>query len=330
MLDSVQDALPTFRAFLKAKAKMLGKESLAWWDMEASIGEVARRFTFQEAQEFITSQFETFSPRLGAFAKRAFEQNWIDAEPRAGKQGGAFCAEVPGAGIVRVLCNFDGSLAQVTALAHELGHAFHTDCQAGKTRQQCVSSMTLNETASLFCETLVTDQAIASAASPQEELALLNVFLGSAATLNIVSCLSLYDFEKEMFERREQAELSADEVCEIIQRHQANIYGDGVDPKHLHPYFWATMPHFFFPGISYYNFPYTFGMLFSLGLYAQYQQHGAAFAADFESLLASTGEFTPLELAARFGIDLRQRSFWQASLKLVEQRVQRFQELCAI
>jgi pepF/M3 family oligoendopeptidase len=330
MLDSVRDALPTFRVFLKAKAKMLGKESLAWWDMEASIGEVARLFTFQEARELITSQFETFSPRMRAFADHAFECNWIDAEPRAGKQGGAYCTSVPGAGIIRVLCNFDGSLMQVTAIAHELGHAYHENCQTGKTRQQCVSPMTLNETASLFCESLVTEQAITSASSPQEELSLLNTFLGSAATLNIVTCLSLYDFEKEAFERRDQSELSADEVCEIIRRHQAKLYGDGVDSSHLHPYFWASIPHLFMPGISYYNFPYTFGMLFSLGLYAQYKQRGAAFAADFESLLASTGEFTPLELAARFGIDLRERGFWQASLGLIEKRILRFQQLCSM
>jgi len=328
MLDSARDALPAFRDFLKTKAKLLGKESLAWWDIDAPIGETTRRFTFQETQAFITSHFETFNPRLSAFAQHAFAHNWIDAEPRAGKQGGALCMDIPGTGVSRILCNFDGSLAQVLAIAHELGHGFHSHCQAGKTRYQSASPMTLNESASLLCETLVTDQAIAGAASPREELALLDTFLSNTAIVKVVFSLLLYDFEKEVFERREHSELSADEVCETIQRHQANIYGDGVDPKRLHPYQWAAMPHFFFPGISYYNFPYTFGLLFSLGLYAQYQQRGTAFIPNFEALLASTGEAMPLELAARFGINLRERSFWQASLKLIEQRVQRFQKLC--
>ena len=132
----IQDSLPSFRRFLKAKANALGKEVLPWWDVYAPLGQVDRLFTFSEAQTFITTQFERFSPRLGNLAKRAFDLNWIDAEPRAGKQGNAYCSSVPGTDIVRILCNFDGSFTQVFAIAHELGHAFHRNCQAGKTIQQ--------------------------------------------------------------------------------------------------------------------------------------------------------------------------------------------------
>jgi pepF/M3 family oligoendopeptidase len=328
LLSAIQDSLPSFRQYLKAKAIVLGKEVLPWWDVFAPVGQVDRRYTYSEAKTFITTQFERFSPHLGNYAKRAFELNWIDAEPRAGKEGGAYTHAAPDAGIARIFCNFDGSLAQVFFIAHELGHAFHSHCQAGKTRQQCESPMTLNESASLFCETLVTDQALANASSPQEELAILNTFLGATVLANVVGTTQGYFFEKEVFARRETAELSADELCEVSQRWDVAFGGDGLDPNHLHPYAWAAIPHNFMSHISFYNFPYAFGLLFSLGLYAQYQQRGSAFIPEFEALLASTGEMMPSELAARFGINLRDPGFWQASLGLVEKRIQRFEELC--
>lgn len=325
---SIQVALPSMRQYLKTKAIALGKNKLPWWDFYAPIGQADRKLTFTEAQSFIVEQFERFSPKLGAFAANAFKQGWIDAEPRAGKQGGAYCNGVPGTGISRILCNFDGSLTEVFTIAHELGHAFHNHCQIGKTPQQCETPMTLAESASLFCETLVTDQALAKATNPMEELAILNAFLVTVM-MNIVWPLSNYFFEKEAFERRKQAELTASEICDISMKSNVEAYGDAVDSDHLHPYSWASIPHSFIADVSFYNFPYEFGMLFSLGLYAQYQQRGAAFIPDFEALLASTGEATPLELAARFGINLRERSFWLASLGLIEKRIQRFQELCS-
>jgi oligoendopeptidase F len=178
-----------------------------------------------------------------------------------------------------------------------------------------------------FCETLVTDQALVNVANLQEELAILNTFTRSAI-LNIVGTLSAYLFEQEVFKRREQAELSVDELCKISKQSDVEIFGEALDPDYIHPYAWVAIPHSFMPNISFYNFPYAFGLLFSLGLYAQYQQRKSAFVPDFESLLASTGEVMPLELAARFGINLREPVFWQASLGLIEKRIQRFQQLC--
>jgi len=327
MQNSIRDALPSFRAYLKTKARTLGKDSLPWWDLYAPLGKTDHRFTFQETQQFIVNQFDKFDPPMGAFSRHAFENHWIDAEPRSGKQGGGYCNGAYGTGISRILCNFDGSLQQVFTIAHELGHAFHAHCQTGKTYQQCLAPMTLVESASLFCETLVTDQALVNVASPQEELTILNTFLGTAV-LNIVSTLSAYLFEQEVFKRREHAELSVDELCSISKQFEVEIFGEALNPEHIHPYAWAAIPHNFMPNISFYNFPYAFGLLFSLGLYDQYQQRGSAFVPDFESLLASTGEVMPSELAARFGMNLREPVFWQASLRLIEKRIQRFQQLC--
>ena len=188
--------------------------------------------------------------------------------------------------------------------------------------------MTLAEAASLFCETLVTEKARADAASLQEELALLDTFLSGTAFVSVIETTQYFHFEKEVFERRSQATLSADGICEISLRWQAEIYGDSIEPQHLNPYAWVDIPHQFFPYISFYNFPYAFGLLFSLGLYAQYQRRGAAFTPEFEALLASTGEFMPVELAARFGMNLNEPDFWQSSLRIIEQRIERFEAIC--
>jgi len=326
MLGAMQDSFPAFRSYLNAKAKRLGQAKLPWWDLFAPVSRNERHYTWPETETFIVEQFRTFSDRLANFAARAFANRWIDAESRAGKRGGAFCMNVPAVGESRILCNFDGSLDQVFTVAHELGHGFHNECLQGKSLLQRITPMTLGETASIFCETLITESALKQAASPEEELTILEAFL-QGATQVIVDITSRFLFEREVFERRAQAELAADDFCALMLRCQQATYGEGLDTRYLHPYMWAWKPHYYRGDLSFYNFPYAFGLLFGLGLYAVYRQRGSAFVSDYESLLAGTGEATPTALAARFGLDLRQRDFWQGSLKVIEERIQRYTEL---
>ena len=326
MLSAIQASFPAFRQYLRAKAKRLGKDTLPWWDLMAPVGQSERHYTWPETEDFIVTNFRRFSDRLADFARRAFQQNWLDAEPRDGKRGGAFCMSVPAVEESRVLCNFDGSLDQVSTVAHELGHAFHNECMRGKTLLQRSSPMTLAETASIFCETIITDAALAQAADPGEELAILETDL-IGKTQVIVDISSRFLFETEVFERRAQAELSADDFCEIMLRCQTQTYGDGLDARHRHKYMWAWKPHYYYPELSFYNYPYAFGLLFGIGLYALYQQRGAAFVPDYEALLANTGEATAADLAARFGINLRQPAFWAGSLQVIEKRIERYLEL---
>lgn len=328
MMGAMTESFPVFRKYLKAKARRLGYDGgLRWWDIYAPVaGQASRKYSWEETREFLVTQFGTFGPRLAEFAARAFDRNWIDAEPRAGKRGGAFCMGVLGVEEPRVLCNFDGSLDQVFTVAHELGHGYHFTLMRGKTPIQRYTPMTLNETASIFCETLVTEAAIRESKSAEDELAILETFLQSTTQV-IVDISSRFLFEREVFERRAQAELSADDFCDIMTRAQKATYGDGLDEATLHPYMWAWKPHYYRADLQFYNFPYAFGLLFGLGLYAIYQQKGAAFVADYEALLASTGEETAANLAARFGIDIRSRAFWQNSLNIIATRIERYNQL---
>jgi pepF/M3 family oligoendopeptidase len=328
MLTAMKDSFPMFRKYFNAKAKKIGKEKLAWWDVFAPVGKTDKVYSFEEARDFIVENFGKFSPDLAAFAKGAFDNNWIDAEQREGKRGGAFCMDVQARKESRILSNFDGSLDQVSTLAHELGHAFHNECayQANKTVLQQLTPMTLAETASTMCETIVTEAVLATTQDQQEELAVLEAQIQGAAQV-VVDIYSRYLFEKEVFERREQSELSADDFNDIMERAQKESYGDGLDERYLQKFMWTWKPHYYSPGLSFYNYPYAFGLLFATGLYAIYKQRGADFVEDYTNLLASTGEDTAARLARRFGIDITKRKFWDDSLAIIGQRVDRYCDL---
>jgi pepF/M3 family oligoendopeptidase len=325
MLGAMKASFPMFQRYFKAKARQLGKEKLAWWDLFAPIGKTDKVYSWDDARAFVLENFGKFSPELAEFARGAFDNNWIDAEQREGKRGGAFCMGVPAVKESRILSNFDGSLDQVSTLAHELGHAFHNYCayQAGKTEMQQETPMTLAETASIMCETIVMQAVIKQVSDPAEELAILETMLNGDAQV-IVDIYSRYLFEKEVFERREKSELSPDDLCEIMERAQKATYGD---LESYQPYMWTWKPHYYYAGLSFYNFPYAFGLLFATGLYAIYQQRGEAFVQDYKQLLAATGEATAADLAARFGIDIHSRKFWEDSLKVIEKKIERYELL---
>ena len=328
MLAAMKDSFPMFRKYFQAKAKKLGKEKLAWWDLYAPMGRTDKVYSFDEAREFILENFGKFSPDLRSMTEIAFKNNWIDAEQRDGKRGGAFCMSVPGVKESRILSNFDGSFDQVSTLAHELGHAFHNYCafKAGKTELQRDNPMTLAETASIMCETIATEAVLSQTSDPQEQLAVLEAQLNNASQV-IVDIYSRFLFEKEVLERRAQAELSSDEINEIMERAQKETYGDGLDERYLQKFMWTWKPHYYSAGFPFYNFPYAFGLLFGTGLYAIYQQRGEDFVKDYKDLLASTGEETAAKLAKRFGIDITKRKFWDDSLAIISKRADRYAEL---
>lgn len=328
MLGAMKDSFPMFERYFLHKAKLLGKEKLAWWDLFAPMGKTDKVYSWDEARDFIVENFNKFSPDLGAFARRTFDKNWIDGEQREGKRGGAFCMGVAAVKESRILANFDGSFDQVSTLAHEIGHAFHNECayEADKTQLQQNTPMTLAETASIMCETIATEAALEQTTDPQEVLAILEAQLNNASQV-VVDIYSRYLFEKEVFERRAKAELSSDEINDIMERAQKATYGAGLDEKYLQKFMWTWKPHYYTSGFSFYNYPYSFGLLFATGLYAIYQKRGADFVPDYKNLLASTGEAPAAELAERFGINIRSKKFWADSLAIIGRRVDRYCQL---
>lgn len=326
MLSAMRDSFPAFRRYWKKKARLLDREQLPWWDLFAPTGRSDRRISYKECQSFILEQFSTFSDRLVAFSQSAFDNNWIDAEPRDGKSGGGFCMYIPGTAESRILVNYDGSMDLVMTVAHELGHAYHNECLKHKSQLQRRTPMTLAETASIFNQTIITDAALNQTNGPDEELAILEAFLIDSSQV-VVDIYSRFLFESELFERRASSELSADDLCELMIRCQEETYGDGLDQRYLSPYMWTWKPHYYNADRSFYNFPYTFGLLFGLGLYKKYQQGESDFIGQYDDLLSSTGNGSAADLATRFNIDLRQPAFWSDSIKVIEERIDRYLEL---
>jgi oligoendopeptidase F len=325
LLGSIREAFPVFRRYLRSKAKKLGHEQLAWWDLFAPLGGAHMTFTWRQARGFIVDKFGRFSPQLAAFASTAFDERWIDGEPRDGKRGGAYCMGIMAIEQSRILANFDGSFEQVSTLAHELGHGFHNECQRGLEPLLRGAPMTLAETASIFCETLIAEAALEKA-SADERLTILEAQL-SGATQVCLDISSRFLFESAVFERRETSELSADDFCTLMHSAQKETYGDAVDPKTYHPYMWLWKPHYYSYTQNFYNFPYAFGHLFALGLYAEFERQGEPFVSRYRELLRSTGQDYAAPLAARFGIDITRPDFWRRSLAIVEKQVRRFEAL---
>ncbi len=326
MLTAARETFPDFRRYLHTKARAIGVGRLAWYDMFAPVGTSTKVWPYDEATTFIVEQFGTYSDRMSEFAARAFRENWIDAEPRPGKRDGAFCTTLRGAES-RVFTNYKPAFGGVSTLAHELGHAYHNLNLAHRTMVQRSTPMTLAETASIFCETIIRQAALANA-DAQEQIAILEASLQGSCQI-VVDITSRFLFEQRVFETRRQRELTVDELNALMLEAQRETYGDGLDQDLLHPYMWAMKPHYYSTGLSFYNYPYMFGLLFGLGLYARYQHDPEAFKASYDELLASTGLADAATLAERFNIDIRTTDFWRASLSLVRADIDRFEQLIA-
>ncbi|HEU5198032.1 MAG TPA: M3 family oligoendopeptidase, partial [Ktedonobacterales bacterium] len=282
MMAAARDAFPDFRRYLRTKARALGLERLAWYDLFAPVGGGERAWNFDEATAFIIEQFGAYSPKMRDYAARAFREHWIDAEPRAGKEGGGFCMWLRD-DESRILVNFTPSYNAMSTLAHELGHGYHNLNLAPRTPLQRSTPMTLAETASIFCETLVKQAALQNA-SPAEQLEIIEASLQGSCQV-VVDITSRFLFEQRVFEQRQQRALAPEELSEIMLETQRETYGDGLDASALHPYMWAAKPHYYSSDRSFYNFPYMFGLLFGLGCYARYEENPEAFRQNYDDLL---------------------------------------------
>lgn len=319
MLGAMEEYMPKFRQYLRAKGKALGHENgLPWYDLFAPMGKSAAQYTAEDAKRILVELFSTFDQELADMVARAFDESWIDFYPRDGKTGGAFCAGVECIGQSRILTNFDGTFGSIVTLAHELGHAFHNQCIRAHRPLNRDYSMPVAETASTFNECVVMAAAIRQAKSHDEELALIESQLQDVTQI-ICDIYSRYLFESMVLENREQQFMDADTLCGMMLKAQGQSYGDGLDPNFRHPYMWICKSHYY--GATFYNFPYAFGGLFARGLYAQYQREGAAFVPKYKKLLRTTTVATAEDVAKVAGIDLTDKEFWRGALQTVAQQI---------
>ncbi len=319
MLGAMDEYLPKFHRYLRAKAKALGHDNgLPWYDLFAPMGRSSTKFTVEQAHQYLVDQFSGFDRELADMIDRAFRERWIDFFPRSGKRGGAFCAGVECLGQSRILTNFDGSFSDLVTLAHELGHAFHNQCIASHRPLNHDYSMPLAETASTFNECVVMAAAIGKAADDQERIALIESQLQDATQI-ICDIYARYRFESAVFRDRPERFMDAKALCAMMDQAQAECYGDGLDPQCRHSYMWVCKSHYYGP--TFYNFPYAFGGLFARGLYAQYEKEGAAFLPKYKKLLYTTTVASAEGTALVAGIDLTDKDFWRGALDTIARQI---------
>ena len=325
--EVVSEHLPTLQAYLKRKAEILGHENgLPWWDFFAPVvseSSDAPSFTIESARAYLVKHLGSFSSELGKLIGRAFDERWIDFDPRPGKSGGAFCRNLSNQRQSRVLTNFDGTLRAVDTIAHELGHAFHGQQIETKRPLNRCYTMPVAETASNFDELVLMSAAIEEAKTTEERIALLDARLSDVAQ-TVCDIFSRFLFEKSVFEQRAEKYLVAEDLCRLMEDAQKRAYGSALDPDALHPYMWVNKVHYYMTTLSYYNFPYTFGLLLAHGLYARYQEVGPSFVECYKAFLSATTTDTVEGATAVAGVDVTTREFWESSFEVIEAQVAEF------
>ena len=328
MWTAIREALPDFRRYLRLKGRLLGHEDgLPFYDLSAPMGSDTRKYTIEEARALLLDTFGKVHPAMGRFMEHAFDNRWIDFYPRENKEGGAFCEENHELKINRILTNFMGYFTDVSTLAHELGHAWHSHCMAELPVLMAQPPMPLAETASTFNETLLAKTVIKTA-TPEQAFGLLEGSL-MESTQVVVDIYSRFLFESAVFEARKTHTPSADEMNQMMLDAQEQSYGDGLAKDARHPSMWVNKSHYYMNGLHFYNFPYAFGLLFGLGVYSRFEKEGAAFVPLYDRMLADCGSDTIANVAASVGIDVHSVDYWRGALDVLRGEIAEFERLAA-
>lgn len=324
LIGAIEDSLPAFQRYLKHKATLLGHSNgLPFYDLFAPIGEgSSRTFTVEESRDYLVKHFGTFSQDLADMTAEIYDKHHVDMFPKKGKVGGAFCWGIQPLKQSRILMNFDGNLRNVITMAHELGHAYHNLHTHNHLPLNWDYSMPVAETASTFNEALIMNSII-NEVSDSEKISLIESELQDVTQI-IVDIYSRYLFETAVFQERQESFLFSKDLEALMSDAQKKAYGNGLDHSVLHPFMWLCKGHYYSTGLSFYNFPYAFGGLYSKGLYAQYVAQPEGFVAKYQEMLRATTVSSVEDTAKRMGVDLTTKTFWATALKQVEAQIETF------
>ncbi|UJF36446.1 M3 family oligoendopeptidase [Paenibacillus hexagrammi] len=327
MWDTIDRSKHIFVDYLNRKAQLMGVPKLAWADVDAPLGDSAKTISYDEGAKLIIEQFERFSPKMAAFSAQAFEKRWIEAEDRPGKRPGGFCTSFPVAGETRIFMTYGGTANNVSTLAHELGHGYHQHVMNDMPALAQEYAMNVAETASTFAEMIVADAAVKGATSDQERITLLEDKIQRSIAF-FMNIHARFIFETNFYAERSKGLVSVERLNELMLSAQKEAFQDALSS--YHPHFWASKLHFYATDVPFYNFPYTFGYMFSAGIYARAVEEGPAFEDKYVELLRDTGSMTVEEFAQKhLGVDLTQPDFWQKAVDMAIADVEQFMKLTA-
>ncbi|MGY0692155.1 M3 family oligoendopeptidase [Virgibacillus sp. FSP13] len=322
MWGAITNHKQTFVAYLQRKAELLGLEKLSMYDIGAPLTDTVKTSSYTEGANFIVENFRNFSPKMADFARMAFDNRWIEAEDRAGKRPGGFCTSFPDSEQTRIFMTYSGTTSNIATLAHELGHAYHQHVMNDVNGLNQGYAMNVAETASTFAEMIIADASVKNAKSKEEKLSVLEDKIQRSVAF-FMNIHARFLFEQRFYDERKQGMVPVPRLNELMVEAQKEAYCDALDT--YDPNFWASKLHFHITGTPFYNFPYTFGYLFSLGIYAFALEKGGSFEDDYIALLRDTGKMTVEDLAEKhLGIDLTKPDFWENAIRLCVKDVEEF------
>lgn len=325
MLTAIDGNKDLYRAYIERKLKVAGYETAGWFDLESPAFPLSDKVDFGAAKNAISKQFHQFSGKLGHFADRAFEQDWIEAENRPGKAEGGFCASMPLAKESRIFLTYRDTYQDLITLAHELGHAYHNFILHDEPALAQQKGTSVAETASTFMENLVLDAVIEQTADQNERLAMLEMKIRDGLKY-VVSVPNMFRFERKFYDQRTDGMISAEQIKTMIAEVENDIYGGLVEELALHK--WMFIGHFYDAEKAFYNIPYTIGYLFSNGVYEQAKQQPEGFPERYDALLRDSGKMTVEQLGKQYlGADITQVAFWRDAQKSLCSAIEEYLEL---
>ncbi len=318
------------RKALKLQAKLYKVDRLGPWDILApapELGKQSEPISYDKGLDMVQRAYASIDPAMGNFVAMMAEQKRIEGRVKDGKRPGAYCSEFSKTRRPIVYMTYKGALSELSTLAHELGHAYHCYVMRDIPLLEADYPMPLAETASTFAETVLGDLLAREANDSSALLELAWSDAQDAATF-LLNIPARFEFEYRFYERRQQGIFTAEDFKQTMREAWKEWYGDALSD--YDEYFWASKLHFHISGVSFYNYPYSFGYLFSLGVYARRNDLGSKFHDAYVALLRDTGRMETEELAQRhLGVDITQPDFWRASIKIVEEKVKRFESIVA-
>ncbi|MDE0038900.1 MAG: M3 family oligoendopeptidase [Gammaproteobacteria bacterium] len=327
VLKVAEEGIPLARRAALLQAKAYGKSHYGPWDNRAPapVANGEAPIAYEEALDLIARAYGEVEPSMDDFVRMMAGKNWIEGTVGPRKRPGAYCTGFLKSRTPRVYMTYTGGSSDVITLAHELGHAFHSWVLRDLPDSQRRYGMSIAETASTFGETIVRDALLRRAESPA---AALDIVWEEAAALVtfILNIPTRFEFERNFYDARAERPLLPKELKAMMRAAWEKWYGDSIAEGD--PLFWASKLHFYISGLSFYNFPYLFGYLFSLGVYARREAFGEDFFPRYRALLMDTGRMTTEDLAAKhLDVDLTQPDFWRDTLAMIEPRIDHFEAL---
>lgn len=329
MLEAIYSEIEVPKEILKLKAKTMNRENVAWYDLGAPMDlEFVKKLDWEEAQNLVRNSFSASYPELGKFVTDVFDKNWVDWSPREGKRPGGFCTGSLLTKESRIFMTYNETIGDVLTLAHEAGHAFHSHAMRDIRPYAHFYPMTLAESASTFGEMILTEGILEDPSiSDDEKILMLDTEVNHGA-IYMMDIPVRFEFEKAFYQERQNGEVPVSRLKELMVETQRKIFGDILEEGGEDPYFWASKLHFYITGVTFYNFPYTFGYLLSRGLFSMFKEEGADFLPKYEEFLRLTGSDTAENVAKRsIGHDLESPEFWKQSIHTLKEPLEKLNEL---